>query len=99
MTDDILASPDEASGKRLHDLRAPLITLSGFSSELADAIGRLAELFEQHRSLLPDGFLAQAGDVLAQDVGPCLAHVQAAADRLGRAIDELSAHSRAASGA
>lgn len=92
------ATVGEASRKRLHDLRAPLITMRGFGSELADAVAQLAELVEDHQETLPDEFLARTRDVLERDIGPCLGHLQSSVERLGIVLDDLSSDFRGADG-
>lgn len=77
----------EASRKRLHDLRAPLITMQGFGTELAEAVGRLVRLVDTHRSALPDEYSAQAREVLEKDIAPCLGFLQSSMDKLQAVLD------------
>lgn len=79
-----------ASRKRLHDLRAPLITTQGFGDELAEAIARLAELVEQYQQALPADYVALTREVLESDIKPCLGYLQSSISKLGDVLDDVS---------
>lgn len=79
-----------ASGKRLHDLRAPLITTQGFGDELAHAIARLADIVDAHQQVLPDEFLELTREVLERDIDPCLCYLRSSVRKLGAVLDDIA---------
>lgn len=88
------AVANNASRKRLHDLRAPLITIRGFGDELAEAMVRLAELVDEHRDVLPESFAAETREILDRDVRPCLGYLQSSVEKLADAVDGVFSERR-----
>lgn len=84
-----------ASRKRLHDLRAPLITTLGFGDELAEAVARLAGIIEAHQQALPAEFLGLTREVLERDINPCLGYLRSSVRKLGDVLDDVSADTAA----
>ena len=87
------AADDEASRKRLHDLRAPLITMRGFGDELAAAVARLVNLVDAHQHQLPKDYVTKSRDVLKRDMIPCLGFLELSVGRLEGVLDDMSAGS------
>lgn len=83
------------SSKRLHDLRAPLITTQGFGDELAEAIAQLTEIVEAHQQDLPAELLGPIRELLERDINPCLGHLQSSVRKLGAVLDDISSVSAA----
>lgn len=82
--------PVAMSRKRLHDLRAPLITMRGFGDELAEAVARLTALVEGNQQQLPADFLALTQEVLDRDVHPCIGHLMSSVGKLDDVLDEIA---------
>lgn len=95
MSADPHAEIDEASNKLVHDLRAPAITMRGFSDELADAIMRLVELLDAHQGRLPAEYLIAARQVFECDVAPCLDYLQSSIQKLDSVLDTFKPGSSA----
>jgi len=65
-----------------HDLRAPLINLKGFSSELHSAVTELAAILESVGEYLSDEQKASAAEVIGHDVPEALDFINSAVSRM-----------------
>lgn len=73
-----------------HDLRAPLVNIAGFSSELLEASRQLVSLTESYAEQLPSEFRQQATAILNQDVVACAGFIETAVSLLDSRIDDIT---------
>lgn len=81
---------EEKIGRAKHDLRAPLVNIQGFSSELKEALDCFAALMSQHRESLPSNFYDRVEKMLKEDVNPCLGYLESAVAQLDQRLDTLA---------
>jgi signal transduction histidine kinase len=77
-----------------HDLRAPLVNLKGFSSELSRALRELAPLFESGVSLLKADERCKMEELFQKDVPEALEFIDSSVNRMDRLINAILKLSR-----
>ncbi len=73
----------------IHDVRAPLINISGLSNELRDSLDTLLELLKAHTADLPTSVSSKASAIAEQEIGPCLHYLGVSVDQLNANIDSI----------
>lgn len=79
----------EPQNQLCHDLRAPIINILGFSSELKAAVAKLGAIVATHRSDLPESIGKPISDLIQQDIVLCVNCLASAAQQLDHRIDEF----------
>ena len=69
-----------------HDLRAPLVNLKGFSSELSNALRELAPLFARGVASLDEGERHKMEELFLKDVPEALEFINSSVNRMDRLI-------------
>jgi PAS domain S-box-containing protein len=77
-----------------HDLRAPLVNLKGFSSELSRALLELAPLFESGVAQLEEGERRKMEELFQKDVPEALEFIDSSVNRMDRLINAILKLSR-----
>ncbi len=77
-----------------HDLRAPLVNLKGFSSELTRALRELAPLFESGLAQLEAGEHSRMEELFQKDVPEALEFIDSSVTRMDRLINAILKLSR-----
>lgn len=77
-----------------HDLRAPLINIKGFSSELKYAIDTLMPLLERNSPKLTPEEQATVTRLMMENIPQALGFIQSSADRMNKLINALLQYSR-----
>ena len=77
-----------------HDLRAPLVNLKGFSSELGRALRELAPLFESGVPQLEAVERGKMEELFQHDVPEALEFIDSSVNRMDRLINAILKHSR-----
>ena len=77
-----------------HDLRAPLVNLKGFSSELRHALQGLAPLFDRGVSQLGESERREMEELFQKDVPKALEFIESSANRMDRLIKGILKLSR-----
>jgi signal transduction histidine kinase len=77
-----------------HDLRAPLINIKGFASELKHAINDLTPLLEKHSDKLQPEEQAEITRLLSENIPQALRFIQSSADKMNSLISALLQYSR-----
>jgi signal transduction histidine kinase len=77
-----------------HDLRAPLINIKGFASELKYAIDDLTPLLEKHSEKLQPDERVSAARLLSENIPQALRFIQTSADKMNKLISALLQYSR-----
>jgi signal transduction histidine kinase len=77
-----------------HDLRAPLVNLKGFSSELSRALRELTPLFESGVAQLEAGERRTMEDLFQKDVPEALEFIDSSVNRMDRLINAILKLSR-----
>lgn len=77
-----------------HDLRAPLVNLKGFSSELNLALRELAPIFETGVSQLEEGERQKMVELFHKEVPEALEFIDSSANRMDRLINAILKLSR-----
>lgn len=58
--------------KLLHDLKGPVVNISGFQGEMDEALTALTALLQEHKSVLPPDAYDAMIELLEEDIKPCL---------------------------
>ena len=77
-----------------HDLRAPLVNIKGFSSELRSALDVVQAVITPHIDCLEDGQEAQFRQALDADVPEALSFISASVERMNNLINAILKLSR-----
>ncbi len=77
-----------------HDLRAPLVNLKGFSSELRHALQGLAPLFDRGVSQLGESERREMEELFRNEVPEALEFIESSANRMDRLINGILKLSR-----
>ena len=77
-----------------HDLRAPLVNLKGFSSEMNLALRELAPIFESGISQLGEGERQKMEELFHKEVPEALEFIDSSANRMDRLINAILKLSR-----
>lgn len=77
-----------------HDLRAPLINIKGFSSELKYAIDALLPLLERNSPKLSPEERVTVNRLMTENIPQALGFIQSSADRMNKLISALLQYSR-----
>lgn len=77
-----------------HDLRAPLVNLKGFSSELSRALRELAPLFDRGVSQLGESERRKMEDLFRTEVPEALEFIESSVNRMDRLINAILKLSR-----
>lgn len=77
-----------------HDLRAPLINIKGFSSELKCSIDVLMPLLERNAPKLNPGERETIANLLEKSIPQALGFIQSSADKMNKLITALLQYSR-----
>jgi PAS domain S-box-containing protein len=77
-----------------HDLRAPLVNLKGFSSELSRALRELAPLFESGVAQLEEDERRKMEELFQKDVPEALEFIDSSVNRMDRLINAILKLSR-----
>lgn len=77
-----------------HDLRAPLINIKGFSSELKRALDTLSPLLERNSARLNPGDRETIAQLLSETIPQSLHFIHSSADKMNKLISALLQYSR-----
>lgn len=77
-----------------HDLRAPLVNLKGFSSELSNALRELAPIFASGVASLAEGERQKMEELFLKDVPEALEFIDSSVTRMDRLINAILKLSR-----
>lgn len=77
-----------------HDLRAPLVNIKGFSSELRSAFEMLNSKISDTLAQLPEEDKEEISDIMKEEIPEALQFIDASATRMGNLIDSVLKLSR-----
>ena len=77
-----------------HDLRAPLINITGFTGEISQAAGVIAKYVEATKNTIPGPDMAQVTAAIDEDIPEALRFIRASLTRMDNLISEILKLSR-----
>lgn len=83
-------TPDEDMRRIRHDMKGPLVNISGFCSEILAATRQLEKLVQENGAHMPVEFRRQVEAILDSDIYPCMGFVDQSIAQLDERIDKFT---------
>lgn len=82
------ASEGNSLSKLLHDLKGPVVNISGFQGEMEEALTALTTLLQEHKDDLPSDAYGSMIELLEEDIKPCLEFSMQASEKMHQRLQQ-----------